>query len=344
MRISVKAIPVEKIIKDLSKQWQVPIVEDAGEQTLQIPDSLGTGFVRGTSFASGIGVITYNCTFHLDYEILFSTQKIHPLKFIFCSQGAVHHSFEKKDQVHSVNRFQNIIVSSGGANGHLLRFKAQQKTHITSIEIIRSVFAKRKNLNFTGLNPILKELFQDTIMSTSFYHQGNYSVKSADIIENIDNKNFQGFLKSIFLEGKLFEMLALQITQFHTQQENVISGTLRKADTIKVERAANLIKENVGINYSVGELAYEVETNANKLQNGFKVMFGMTINKFAQEEKLKAAKQFLSNSEYKISEIVDLIGLNNRSYFSKIFKEKYGFSPRYFLKEGTGENEKIEYN
>lgn len=51
-----------------------------------------------------------------------------------------------------------------------------------------------------------------------------------------------------------------------------------------------------------------------------------------QQVKLEAAKELLSTTEYNISQIVNMIGLNNRSYFSKIFKEKYKVSPKYFLK------------
>ena len=51
-----------------------------------------------------------------------------------------------------------------------------------------------------------------------------------------------------------------------------------------------------------------------------------------QHIKLEAAKIMLMESEKNISEIVTAIGLNNRSYFSKIFKEKYGVSPKFFLK------------
>jgi YesN/AraC family two-component response regulator len=51
-----------------------------------------------------------------------------------------------------------------------------------------------------------------------------------------------------------------------------------------------------------------------------------------QHKKLEAAKEMLMTTEKNISEIVTAIGLNNRSYFSKIFKEKYGVNPKYFLK------------
>ncbi|NND88827.1 MAG: helix-turn-helix transcriptional regulator, partial [Flavobacteriaceae bacterium] len=83
--------------------------------------------------------------------------------------------------------------------------------------------------------------------------------------------------------------------------------------------------------------------NVNKLQEGFKYVYNLTVNKYMQHVKLEAAKEMLLLSEKNISEIVTSIGLNNRSYFSKIFKEKYGVSPKYFLRTKNKHNkEEIE--
>ncbi len=107
---------------------------------------------------------------------------------------------------------------------------------------------------------------------------------------------------------------------------------LRRSDVEKVKRAADLVHADLSQNYSVDFLAKEVGTNVNKLQEGFKYMFNLTVNKYIQQAKLETAKELLTTTEYNISQVVDLIGLNNRSYFSKIFKERYGVKPKYFLK------------
>ncbi|MCJ7756714.1 MAG: AraC family transcriptional regulator, partial [Gillisia sp.] len=97
------------------------------------------------------------------------------------------------------------------------------------------------------------------------------------------------------------------------------------------------ILANLGCNFTVESLAKEAGTNINKLQEGFIHEYNLTVNKYMQNKKLEAAKEMLLTSEKNISEIVTAIGLNNRSYFSKIFKEKYGVNPNYFLK--TRKNE-----
>lgn len=342
MNLKVKALPIEDIIKDLSTQFDIPIHEDSGEFTVELPERLGKGFIRGTSFENGIGIIEYSFTFYHDLELLFSINKTHPLKFIFCSKGKVNHMFEGDTDVHTIHTYQNVIVSSSGKNGHLLKFKANETVHIASVEIIRNKFRHRHNYGFQGVSPEIKKLFQDSRAEKKFFYQGNYSLQAADIVEDINKKQLSGFLRSMFLEGKLYEMLVIQIAQFEDDKgdENG-SRILRRTDVEKVRQAVELINNNLEKNYSIEYIAKEVGTNINKLQESFKHMYDLTVNKFMQQVKLEAAKELLSSSEYNISQIVNMIGLNNRSYFSKIFKEKYNVSPKYFLKS-SNEKESFE--
>lgn len=333
MNIKLKALPIEDIIKDLSKQFEIPIQEDSGEFLLILPDSLGKGFIRGTSFENGIGIIEYNFTFYHDLELLFSINKTHPLKFIFCSRGKIDHMFENDPDIHTIYTYQNVIVSSSGTNGHILKFKANESVHITSIEIIRNKFSQRPTYDFHGLSPQLKVLFRDSDAHKQFFYQGNYSLHAADIVDQINEKKVAGFLRSMFLEGKLYEMLVIQIAQFEDDQQNdKLPQILRRTDVEKVKQAVELINNNLDKNYSIEQIAKEVGTNVNKLQESFKHTYDLTVNKYMQQVKLEAAKELLNSSDYNISQIVNMIGLNNRSYFSKIFKEKYKVSPKYFLK------------
>ena len=124
MRIDVKTLPVNEIIEDIAECLGVKINTNSGELIIEIPEKYGRGSIRGISFGSGVGYINYNCTFYKDVEIHFSLNTVHPLKFIFCSQGNAGHSFQEAEEVHTIEAFQNIIVSSSGYNGHVLFFKA----------------------------------------------------------------------------------------------------------------------------------------------------------------------------------------------------------------------------
>ena len=345
MEFFVKALPVEEIIENLSKQFKTPVKRDGGELTIDLPEKLGQGFIRGTSFTSGVGIIEYNVTFFKNMEIHFVINQTHPLKFIFCSEGRVKHAFEENMETHTIDTYQNVIVSSSGYNGHILYFKANETSHVFSLEIIRAEFNKRKNFGYKDLDPRLETLFRDEVSRELFFYQGNYSIQAADIVEAMATKEHTGFLRSIYLEGKAYEMLAKQISQYCDDQEGGgKSNLLRRSDVEKVKKAIEIIHQDLNQNYSVDHLAKEAGTNVNKLQEGFKYMFGLTVNKYVQQVKLEAAKDLLSNSDHNISQIVEQIGLNNRSYFSKIFKEKYGVSPKYFLSSKYSESEESEEN
>ncbi len=333
MRIDVKTLPVNDIIQDIAKNLDATVSSNGGELTLRLPEKIGEGIIKGSSFDSGIGYITYNCKFYKDVQIHFSLNTVHPLKFIFCSQGSVGHSFQAQEKIHEIDPFQNIIVSSNGYNGHVLYFKANEQSHVSSLEVIRSIFTHRSNHNFKDLDPTLIELFKDAVSKKQFFYQGNYSIKAADLMDKIDTLEYSGFLRSLFLEGKAFQMMAIQIAQYQDDENgDKLPQILRKSDIEKVDYVTKRIQGDLGSNLSVEALAKEAGTNVNKLQEGFKYIYKLTVNKYMQHKKLEAAKEMLMNSEKNISEIVVAIGLNNRSYFSKIFKEKYGVNPKYFLK------------
>lgn len=333
MKIAVKTLPVNEIIQDISEFLKAPLLNDGGEHILSIPKDIGEGTVHASSFDSGIGIISYNCKFYEDVEIHFTLNSVHPLKFIFCSEGEVSHSFQDKQELHKIEAYQNIIVSSSGYNGHVLHFKANVQTHVSSLEIIRATFSHRTNYEFKDLDDVLKALFKDEVSKNQFFYQGNYSIKAADLMDEMNTNEFSGFLKSLFLEGKSLQMLVVQISQYQDDEaEDKLPKILRKSDIQKVDYVVKRIAGDLRSNLTVESLAKEAGTNVNKLQEGFKYVYDLTVNKYIQNVKLEAAKDMLMNSEKNISEIVLAIGLNNRSYFSKIFKEKYGVNPKYFLK------------
>ncbi|MFD1079718.1 hypothetical protein, partial [Longispora fulva] len=203
---------------DLAKVFEVELCNENEEYFIVLPSNIGKGFIRGTNFKSGLGIIQYQCTFFQDLEIHFTSNKNHPLKFIFCTEGKVAHSFENSNERHTIQTFQNIIVSSMANNGHVLYFSANEVTNVASLEIIRDQFTDYMTYEFEGLNRGLQKVIEDSRSKEQFLYEGNYSITTADIVEQIQKKELSGFLRSIFLEGKTFEMLSKQVTQYQDDQ------------------------------------------------------------------------------------------------------------------------------
>ena len=63
------------------------------------------------------------------------------------------------------------------------------------------------------------------------------------------------------------------------------------------------------------------------IREQIKKIYGKTPYEIINERKIKAAKELLGNSSYTINEIADILGYNDASYFSKVFKKTVGVSP-----------------
>lgn len=327
--INVKSLPLKGVLEDLASELRVPISINCDEYSLDIPEGMGKGRISGLDFRNGLGIIVYDCLFYQDTTINFIVDRVHPIKFLFCELGILTHCFENWDVDHILEESQNAIVASSSTNGHVLNFQGNSRTCFNSLEMDREVFGDQIECELTSLGEDLEVLFRDTQADTPFYYHGNYCLKMADLFIELNGSFESIFLKKLYWEGCALHILNLQILQYRDRGGHLI---LRKIEMKQVLAAISIINNNISGYGTVNLLANEVGLNALKLQSGFKYLYGSTVNEYVMNKRLELARNLLEHSDNNISEIVDLVGLHSRSYFSKIFKERYNISPSLFLK------------
>ena len=69
--------------------------------------------------------------------------------------------------------------------------------------------------------------------------------------------------------------------------------------------------------YSVSTLSHMFEKNCK-----------MSLNKYIETLRMEDAKWLLKNSEYSMTEISEILGFCNCAYFSSVFKENFGVTPK----------------
>ena len=106
--------------------------------------------------------------------------------------------------------------------------------------------------------------------------------------------------------------------------------TLLRSELKIVRKIANAIVKDPSKEYSLDMLALESGLSQAKLQEGFKLLYTRTVTEYIRHTRLEAARDYIRTTEMNISQIVYTIGFSSRSYFSKIFKRKYGISPSEF--------------
>ena len=326
--ITARSIPLAALIEDLAREMDAEILGNCDVKTLVIPVAFGEGTIEGVDFPNGMGIILYNCIFKNDIEIHFIKNKTHPLKFVFCEKGNLIHRFENEVEEHFIDSLQSVIVSSCIENGHILRFKGGLHTKINSLEINREIFLKNMDCEVKSLESDLENLFWDVKAKNTFYYHGNYSLRMADLFMEMEEEEEEVFMQKILLESTAFRMLILEILQYKddmAKPEN--RSMLQKLEINSVKEAAHIIHNEILSFKTIPELAKKVGLSVHKLQNGFKELYGKSVNGYVADRRLGMAAELLKNSGLTISEIVYMVGLSSKSYFSKIFKDKYGLSP-----------------
>ncbi|SRX54297.1 AraC family transcriptional regulator [Aequorivita sp. CIP111184] len=339
--ITCHSIPFKEVLNDLAIELETSYTQSCEEYTLIIPEKYGSGSIKGINFKEGLGLLFYNCTFNEDLEIHFIVNEVHPLKFLFCEKGGFSHHFQNKEEQHKVRVLENIIVASNKKNGHVLRFKAGVHTIINSLEINRELFIKTMACQIQSLDSVLEKLFLDTKASEQFYYHGDYSVQMADLFERINSNQLNNFIRTIFLHGSAYKLLTIQIVEYHDSKNSEGNQSLlKRRDQILIMEAAALIENDILDFKTIKKLADHIGLNPTKLQNGFKHIYGTTINEFVQNRRLDLAKNLIKGTDHSFSEIAYMVGISSKSYFSKMFKDKYGLTPSDIRKKKSKDSQR----
>ena len=92
----------------------------------------------------------------------------------------------------------------------------------------------------------------------------------------------------------------------------------------------NYINNHYHEDITLLDIANKVHVNSSYLSRSFKEHTGSTIIATLNNKKIEKAKELLLNSDLKIYEISEAVGISDTTYFSHFFKKNTGLSPKEF--------------
>ena len=155
-----------------------------------------------------------------------------------------------------------------------------------------------------------------------------------------NENNIQEILEKIIIE--IYEPTMMSSTTIKLLVGLLIVELIKKPNNIEVYSEDNYdnliiieVLKYIDNNYSTATL-FEISEIVNqphyKISKLVKKHTNMTFKELLQEKRLNKAKQLLNETDISIVEIISLVGYENLTYFYKIFKEKYGYTPKDFRK------------
>lgn len=155
------------------------------------------------------------------------------------------------------------------------------------------------------------------------YAKSGYSlgVKEYILKQDIDSPETEKFFANLVkkIEGKKKDQTDEELEQY--------SQPVRMALQY-LER--HYYEKHLGVN----EIAESVCLSPSRFRTVFKQEVGVSPNQYLGMVRLKKAEDLLKNTCMKTDDIADATGYVNGSYFGKIFRQKYGITPREFRDRG----------
>lgn len=324
--VTIHTEQIQNIFDELNTNFGGKTSFDSDEYKLEVHNNFVKGSIIGASFNDNISYVQFDMTFSDSVRMDFLNVNASPVYFAYSSQGNLIHSFGTEGEKRKLKTFQTAIVTSRKNQDNILLFEKEERTKFTLI----IVGTETQGNQLHSLNQQVKETFFENKAVQDFFYIGSYNMKIADKIEQLNAISQTGVVRNLLKEGILRIILAMEIQQHSDDQVSFAKETncLTLKEMEEIKELSEFIKNNPEEPFTIKSLSKKSGLSPNKLQEGFKMVHDRTVNDYITHMRVLKAEVLIRTSDLNISEIVYCIGFTSRSYFSKIFKQKFNCSPK----------------
>ena len=131
---------------------------------------------------------------------------------------------------------------------------------------------------------------------------------------------------------KLLEQVEATRSRFknfaNMELQSLATGINEKEDRFFMKITTCIQNHLSDVELNADTIAEEVGMSKASLYKKIKTITGLTPHGLIKQYRLKKAAELLMNSEMSVSEVIDEVGFNSRSYFYKSFNELFHCHPK----------------
>lgn len=131
--------------------------------------------------------------------------------------------------------------------------------------------------------------------------------------------------KNIYADLNLKELLIRLVQSQHLVQ--VEQETAEKNNHSRLHYILHFIQENLTEKIAVDTLSRKAYMSRNEFFRWFREQFGITPLEYINRERVKLAKQLLSEKQHSITAVSHQCGFTDVNYFVRLFKKSEGITP-----------------
>ncbi|UKO96925.1 helix-turn-helix transcriptional regulator [Nostoc sp. UHCC 0870] len=300
--------------------WQDSVsgtFEDVAEITKYIDRDF---YFSEVELSPGIWLMLMDCTHHQDL-ILKAPVHDHTIQIGICLSG-----FMDCEEVHPVlGGTRGYFSGSGISPAYNCKYQGRVRFTYVDVEIEPEVLKSFLDEEQRNTDHI-KQLFKGDDWKVAFYPQ--VTAKMRFFAQELWNPPLRGAAKRLYLQGKVFELLALFVDTICDDQELVSNASKFKPETIaRIHHAQEILTIKFENPPSLSELAQMVGVSDRTLQRGFQTLFQTTVVGYVTQLRLEKAQMLLRHGKHKVADVANLVGYGHLGHFSTAFKRRFGITP-----------------
>ena len=156
----------------------------------------------------------------------------------------------------------------------------------------------------------------------------------AGLVRTIADKKPETLISDGFISGlEDVESLRDMTAVIKEKLVSVSNECFAKTTKSNMERVVQYIRQNYNQELRLEMLAQIFDYNSAYLGKVFRQYTGENFNNYLDNIRITEAKRLLSEEDYKVYEVAEMVGYSNINYFHNKFKKSVGISPLSFKKQ-----------
>lgn len=290
---------------------------------INIPSSMGSGFVRAEQLPLGITILISDTALKQELTILNPTCDDHHFILQFNEE------FEDSDNMNpkskkSVDDFQSVVKLSHTLSNEAFVFPINKR-----LRSVKFYFQKDHLYSLLSKNAVEKLLNQifPTVIKNNM--QLPIATEYRVMLDDLWFEKINQPLKLNFFQNRVLLLLEKYICKLYEIKDLHVTKMKRTDDeTLRLMKVESLLVKDFSVDPpKIKDLSRISAMSPTKLKSDFKQLYGFPIYQYFQKNRMLKAKSLLVMGKYTIKEVGIKVGYTNLSHFASAFKKEFGYLP-----------------
>jgi AraC-like DNA-binding protein len=310
----------------LAKFAQVPVVNN----TIQLPENIGTGYVKSVELANGLQVLINECVINEDVSFTRDTGVSESYTLRFDEVKNMKNLMVKIEEDEMVD--EERTYSGAFLTNSLLNFSytATAGTEDRCINIYFTADWLAKHVGISSSDEVFQK-YLSLKTATLFFEVLNYEYR--ELMEDVFDIEDDHPLQKVMLQNRIMVLIEKFFRSIYNRINNTgnqknIAETPTDITLRRIMQVESILTNNLAVPPpTIPAFARIAMMSETKLKNLFKAVYGLSIYEYYQKNRMLRARQLLRSKKYSVKEIGVALGFKNLSNFTIAYKKEFNVLP-----------------